>query len=287
MRLLSMFGFLLTLSAGAAQLRTGSAESNGVWVNYETRLEPPSPPIYNHGGGVLTEKNIIKRHICNFDNNTYFGYDLTVEKLGGKYRFRFGPLTITPELMSRIFNKVPRWTALQLPGGEVVMDVRAGETVALDLFVNTSTGQRVTEYLTVKGSDRPQLSISGPARDFTAADAEIAISAPRVTVDGKEIATWNGAMSGNAVWVDLPGYGRYVFSLAPRPDLGMQRAGEIRGVDLKWRMSGHEFAISTRKPVTTGSSAYHLYVGHVRRSVDDFGISAGSKPDDPIGRRRD
>ena len=148
---------LLSVSALHGEtLLSGGGASNGVWVDLETRLEPSSPPIYKHGGGTLTEKNVIKRHICNFDNNTYFGYDLTMERLpNGKVRLRFAPLTITPRQMSELFERVQNWTALVLPdGAPASLEVRYGETVALDLFVNHSTGQKVTEYLTVKDKGR-------------------------------------------------------------------------------------------------------------------------------------
>ena len=49
-----------------SQLSTGTACSNSVCVFYETRLEPPEPEIEKHGAGVLTEKKLIKRHICDF-----------------------------------------------------------------------------------------------------------------------------------------------------------------------------------------------------------------------------
>ncbi|MBI3683754.1 MAG: hypothetical protein HY235_25550 [Acidobacteria bacterium] len=283
MKLVSLI--LFSLSA-YGQLMSGGASSNGVWVNYQTRLEPGSPPIRKHGGGTLTEKNVIKRHLCNFDNNTYFGYDVTVEPLADdRYRFRFAPLTITPQKMSEIFNKVLNWTPLPLPGGPVAMEVRAGETVALDLFVNPSTGQKVTDYLTIKANERQQVHVTGPARDFSPEDATIEISSPHVSVDGKPVISSQGAISGQAVWVDLPGHGRFVFSLAARLDLGMQNAGEIRGTTITWRTGGHEYTITTDKPIVSGSRAYNLYVFHIPHTADYFGMSAGPRPDDPIRRK--
>jgi hypothetical protein len=268
----------------------GSASSNGVWVKFDTRLEPGSPPIRKHGGGTLTEKNVIKRHLCNFDNNTYFGYDLTAEPApGGRVGLRFAPLTITPEKMSEIFHeerhRVPIWTPLPLPGGSVAMEVRPGETVALDLFVNPSTGQKVTDYLTVKGSERQEVRVAGPARDFSPEDATIEISSPQLSVDGKALTSSEAGISGQAVWLDIPGHGRFVFSLASLLDLGMQRAGEIRGTTMTWRARGHEYAITTDRPIASGSGAYHLYVFHIARTAEHFGMSAGPRPDDPIRRR--
>jgi hypothetical protein len=61
------------------------------------------------------------------------------------------PLTITPRQMTELFERVQNWTALVLhAGAPASFEVRFGETVALDQFVNHSTGQKVTEYLTIK-----------------------------------------------------------------------------------------------------------------------------------------
>src|SRR5688572_21231796 len=147
MKLVSLM--LFSFACCGAELMSGSASSNGVSVNYVTRLEPGSPPLGKHGGGSITENNgPIKRHLCDFGSRTYFGYDLTIDPLAnGMYKLRFAPLTITPQKMSEIFEKVVGWIQLPLPGGPVTMEVRGGETVALDLFVNPSTGQKVTDYL--------------------------------------------------------------------------------------------------------------------------------------------
>lgn len=274
---------LFSIVASGAQLSSGNATSNGVSLSFDTRLEPATPPIRSHGGGTFTQDNIIKRHICNFDNHTYFGYDLAAEPIdGGRYRLRFSPLTITPQKMHEIFDKVSNWTPLPLPGGAASMEVRAGETVALDLFVNPSTGQKVTDYLTINGSSSRRSEIAGPARDFTPSDAVIDLSAPQVIVDGRTVHEDRGGISGEALWMDLPGHGRFVFSLVPRFDLGMQKLGEIRGTSMTWRLGGHEYRITAKKPITTGSSAYNLYVFLVPRTVESFSMSAGPKPDDPI-----
>ena len=288
MKLASIFLLCLAVQGApsGSRLSTGNASTNGVSVNYQTYLEPGSPAIQRQGGGVLTENNIIKRHLCNFDNHTYFGYDLTMEALAdGRFSLRFAPLTITPEKMAEIFRQVPNWSPLPLPGGEATLVVKAGDTVALDLFTNPATGQKVTEYLVVKGSDRHEVRVEGQARDFGAEDAIIALSDPRVTIDGKATSSGGGGISGSAVWTDLPGHGRFVFSLVPRPEIGMQRMGEVRGTSLAWRYGGHDYRISNSKPVTFVSRAYHLYVFAIPKTVTQFALFAGPRPDDPIRQR--
>ncbi len=157
MKLISLFLICLASQGAhsASRLSTGSASTSGVSVSDQTHLEPGSPSIQRHCGGVLTENNTIKRHIGNLDNQTYFGYDLTIEPLAdGRFSLRFAPLTIAPTKMTEIFREVSNWTALPLPNGPATLVVRAGETIAVDLFINPSTGQKVTEYLTVEGNER-------------------------------------------------------------------------------------------------------------------------------------
>ncbi|MBI2685676.1 MAG: hypothetical protein HYX27_05115 [Acidobacteria bacterium] len=155
MKLLSLFFVALT-AAHAEKLMGGSVWSNGTLVKFETRLEPGAPPITKHGGGTLTEKHTIKRHVCNFDNHTYFGFDLTMRRLeSGKLRLEFAQLTITPAQMTELFPKVTDWKPLALPGdAPALLEVNDGDVVALDLFVNPSTGQKVIEYMTVNDKDK-------------------------------------------------------------------------------------------------------------------------------------
>jgi len=90
---------LLFSSISWAQIQSGTATSNGVSIRYEARLEKPAPGITNIGGGVLVTDNLIKRHLCDMAQHTYFGYDLTMEPVSdGQYRLLFSPLSITPQL---------------------------------------------------------------------------------------------------------------------------------------------------------------------------------------------
>lgn len=267
---------LFSFSVSGAVLMSGGASSNGVWVKFEMRLEPGSPPLGKYLGGVSGNGNTIHRDVRNSNNNTYFGYDLTVDPLGnGRYRLRFAPLS----------KSIPDWTPLPLPGGPAIMEVRAGETVALDLFVNSSTGQKVTDYLTIKTNDRQQVTVAGPARDFSPADATIEVNSPHLSVDGKAVLESQGGVAGQAVWINVPEHGRFVFSLAPRVDLGMIKAGEIRGTTMTWHSGGHEYTITTDKSIASGSGAYNLYVFYIPRVVARFGMSAGPKPDPAIRAR--
>jgi hypothetical protein len=68
-----------------------------------------------------------------------FGYDLQVERLplGYDYRVTFRPLSVHP----KVGADVP------LPGYPEPQTVHSGATIALDLFVNPATQQKLVEYI--------------------------------------------------------------------------------------------------------------------------------------------
>jgi hypothetical protein len=252
--------------AAWAQLMTGNGIVNGVSYSYETRLEPPEPGISKNGGGTLTYDNkIVKRHLCDFVQKKCFGYDLTVEPLSdGRYLFEFSQLTITPEKMAEIFDNVGGWTLLPMPRHPATQILQPGDTVALDLFTNPTTGQRIVDYIKVQGGQGRLLSASGSPHDFSATDEKwLEIRAPRLAINGKSVeatANYQGAVAGSPVWIYVSGRGRFIFSLAPRRDIGMQKAGEIRGSTLTWRWGGDDFVLNTGKPIAPGAGPYNVYV---------------------------
>jgi hypothetical protein len=107
------------------------------------------------------------------------------------------------------------------------------------------------------------LSASGSPRDFSVAEGWLEISAPRLTINGKPLeamANDRAAIGGSPVWIYINGRGRFMFSLAPRSDLGLQKAGEIRGSTLTWRWGRDEFVLNTDNRIAPGGGVYDLYV---------------------------
>ena len=266
MKRISLFLFLSLPGGAWAQLMSGSAGMSGISFSYETRLEPPTPAIGKNGGGVLVVNNTIAhRHFCDFSSKKCFGYGLAMESLGGgQYRFTFSPLSITPQKMEEIFNSVKGWSILPLPRNPVTQVLNAGDTVALDLFVNPQTGQKIVDYIRVQGGQGRLIDAPGPTKDFSVEDASLLISEPRLSINGK-LLDWKaeyGAGSSSLVSIDVPDRGRFTFSLVPRTDLGMFKAGEIRGSTMTWRWGNDEFSLNTDKRIAPGGGAYNLYVGH-------------------------
>jgi hypothetical protein len=264
---MKLISFLLVVhftGAASAQLMTGNGVVNGVSYSYETRLEPPEPRISKIGGGKLTTNNVVKRHLCDFAQKKCFGYDLTLEPLAdGRCRLEFSPLTMTPEQMDNLFPEIKGWTLPPMPERAAMQILHAGDTVALDLFLNPATGQRIVDYIKVEGVQGLPKSASGSPHDLPADEKWLEIIAPRLSINGKPVeatANYQGAVAGSPVWIYVSGRGRFIFSLAPRRDIGMQKAGEIRGSTLTWRWGGDDFVLNAGKPIAPGGGPHNVYV---------------------------
>ena len=173
------------------------------------------------------------------------------------------PLSITAQKMEEIFPDVKGWTIVSSTGKPTTRELRIGDTVALDLFTNPSTGQKIVDYLRRATPQGRNLSAAGASRDFTAEEGVLEVSKPRVAVNGKPLensSAFGGGMTGAPLWIYLEGRGRFIFTLASRTDLGFRKAGEIRGSTMTWRWGGDEFSVNTDGRIAPGEGAYNLYV---------------------------
>jgi hypothetical protein len=183
-----------------------------------------------------------------------------------------------------------------IPGPQLVHD---GDVIRIELFVDAATNAElfddieigapavralpggagaIFQNLTVPGPPLPPLTMSGgmilpnrgavprvegTARDFTAADAEMQIRQPRITLNGaaQPIAGRGPAVvNGSLIWFYLPGRGRYILSLAPRPELDFQKAGEVRGGSIKFTLGGDTVTLECPIEIASGHAPYVLYV---------------------------
>jgi hypothetical protein len=105
----------------------------------------------------------------------------------------------------------------------------------------------------------------GPSRDFRADDGELALLAPRLSINGKLDETSAhrfDEVSGSIVWIYAAKRGRFLLSLTPRAELGFRKAGEIRGSSLSFVMGGDTFTLNAGGRIAPGEASFTLYVLH-------------------------
>ncbi|MFN0170740.1 MAG: hypothetical protein ACKV22_30330 [Bryobacteraceae bacterium] len=245
-------------------LMGGSANVRGVSFSYETRLEPPGQGRPKISGGLSFTQTTAHRSMCDFQTKRFFGYDLTMESLGGdQYRFTLSPLTQTPRQIEESCPPLKGWSSMPLPRMPAPQIYRGGDVIALDLLVNPQTGQKVVDYITVQGGQGRHITAHGTAKDFTAEDASFEVQSPRLSINGKPLdapGTEGGRIFGSPLVVLVKGRGRFIITLQSRTDLGMLKAGEVRGSTMTWRWGEEEFVLNSDGRIAPGDGAYNLYV---------------------------
>lgn len=157
----------------------------------------------------------------------------------------------------------------------VAAGIRSGDVLALTLLTNPATGQKIVDYVTVQEPGQPFRGFeivpprefafaAGTPRDFSAADGELRIREPRVSIDGRLHESTIDARhdeAGAIVWMYVPGRGRFLLSLTPHPELGFERAGEVRGSALTFTAGDETFNVVTGGRIA-GGAPFNLYVRH-------------------------
>jgi hypothetical protein len=229
---------------------------------------------------------------------TYFGYDLMIEPdtQPDTYKLSFFDLAIGPLDFGggRVPTSKPSdWKKLPLPALPATQTAHAGDRIDVPVWIDATTGQKVIDVVIVQsapqfpasitvangmmtgrvfsmplgapGRGREVPTVSGTAREFKVEDAEMHLMQPRVTINGESnpaMAHGGSGATGTLVWFYVPKHGRYVLSLAPRPELGFAKCGEVRGGSITFKIDSDDVALETFTPIAPGSSPYVLYVLH-------------------------
>jgi hypothetical protein len=240
----------------------GLTVSNQAWkgleIRFETKIEPPGTLL---PGGVIAGPDRAHHIINDAAHKRAFGYDIGLDPAPNGQTAQIRIERWNPAASKVTFDA--GWTFLELPKYPVIPNVKVGETVALDLLVNSSTGQRVVDYLTLQRHG--DIDLRSAPHDFTVADAKLTLAEPRVFLNGKlEAEESSGGMSGAVTWLYLEGHGRFVLSLIPNDKLGFVRNGVVSRNGLLFHDRGAEFRVECDSRIAPGSGTYNLYVRQER-----------------------
>jgi len=230
-------------------------------------------------------KSYFTRSVVDSVNHECFGYEvLLVEQQPGTYLATFGKLPITSLEASANAAGSEQWSirALALPEPRIV---HQGDVVSIELMTDATTGDKLIEDVTIQlfsqramiGSpiplpgrggpgqpgERTVPTVEGSPREFSAADAEMRLTQPRVTLNGTiqpAAGRATPSVTGNLVWFYIPGLGRYILSLVPRPELEFHKAGEVRGGRIALTLDGDAITLECFNEIATGHAPYNLYV---------------------------
>jgi hypothetical protein len=238
---------------------------NGIEVQMTARMEPGSARVPSGVRAV----NIGRFHRVVLDGSQrrYFAYDLLVEPKDGSdaLQVRIEPFSLSATELAEMRSVDPSWTPIPLLKYPFVPDVRAGDTVAIDLLENPATGQKVVDYLVFKRSNPPAAAEISPLADLSLIEVELRLQDFRISVNGTVLETstrLGGSISGAALWFYLPERGRFVMSLVPNPKLGFRRAGEVSNRSLTFTEGSERYDIHSTGRIVPAWGRFNLYVLH-------------------------
>jgi len=249
---------------------------------WETRLDPPTPPLSDiFSRAIAGRDGLIHRILLDRTQQIYVGYDVVVKELAepNRYQVTFQGLTLTPETFRQMLGENPsRFRQMATPGWGLPapQEIRGGEVLELNLLMNATTRQVVKDYVTVQEASRrfsgfnasPEREfrfVPGPSIDFRLEDVELTIQAPRLSINGKLDETSErrfDEVSGGVVWIYTARRGRFILSLVPQPELGFRKAGEVRGTSLNFVVGNETFTLSAGRSIAPGQAPFNLYVLH-------------------------
>lgn len=280
---------LLALLCATAFAQPVQRSSNNVRVAIDTTLaaDPPTSTLlqrfaastrYSPNAGAGPAFNI--RIIFDPAKREYFGYELLLERpQPGVCLATFGRLGITPLNLAAILSlrgqQAPlnqNWTALAQPALPEPRVLHNGDRMTVELLTEPVTGDKLIDLIQINfvapppppaWYTRPIPTVSGPARDYAATDADLILDEPRVFLNGERQVAPGAALHearGPLVWLYLPEHGRYVLSLVPRPGFDFKKSGEVRGGTITFAIDGDAIKLDSTVLMASGESAYNVYV---------------------------
>ena len=139
----AIFILLVVTAALPAAAQVSVSDSNGIEVQMTARMEPGSARVPS---GVRTGSvGRFHRVVLDRSQRRYFAYDLLVEPKDGSeaLQVRIEPFSLSATELAEMQMVDPSWTLIPLLKYPLVPDVRAGDTVAIDLLENLANGQKV------------------------------------------------------------------------------------------------------------------------------------------------
>lgn len=155
---------LLFAFTTAAYAQTGYSSTvtlpNDVTVYLQSNLEPPTPAMaetFRTGTRTFATadsagKHRMQRFLADVSQHQYFGYDLLVERIAdtGDFRVTLAPLSATPAELG--LPAPGDWKSLPTPMFPAPEIVHPRDRMALDLFQNPHTGQKIVDYIRIEAA---------------------------------------------------------------------------------------------------------------------------------------
>jgi hypothetical protein len=231
-------------------------------VVFETWIEQPGNQYSESisGGFSSIERRtgsvIVHRYLKDELRRVYASYDLTIDSLADttSYHVSLGrSSTEAPPPYSTDW-KLISVTPLQ---PQLVKD---HADFSISLNAPNSAGPKLVDYVHFGMLNQGLKLRSEVAHDFYAGDEKVQINAGQLSMNGVLQPFPAVTLSAPILWLYVPNVGRFILSVKPLPELGFNKAGEIRDNSLSFTFGGNIFRVDSADRMLEGSGTYNVYV---------------------------
>lgn len=232
------------LFAVACGLRAGSLSltyPDGTSLNIEI-ASTGSTVVGSYNGAVESEGAVWNRVVYDKTGKAIFAYALEAGRGSppDKFYIRIKPVELAYAWKLQK-GGVPTVSAIR-----EFADVKSGQSVALDILYNRTTGDKIYDLL------QP---FAAPVGD------ELAFSGMSMTVNGQALKELAGVgMTGAGVLIYAPGHGAWVMAAQARP--GFSAIGHVEGGRLWFESDGDRVEIQSKGPVLSNPEKNVVWVRH-------------------------
>ncbi len=217
----------------------------------------------------VDENQIIHRVLVDAAGKYVFGYDLMIRPIAASKTFTIAVKPLDGLVESRLVKSSPEVQPPRiatLPQATEPQILADGDSFALDLLVNQTTGVKIIDFVRVS-FDRSNLWDDNPRtlpRDFTLDAVALTLADYRLLIDGNLVAAGKpGTNFGGAlVWCYVEGRGRFIFSLVPREGYQFQKVGIIKENRIEFTVKGNHYEWLSSSPILPNGGTWNLWVLH-------------------------
>jgi hypothetical protein len=141
-----------------------------------------------------------------------------------------------------------------------------GDTLAIEVLGNPRTGARLVDYFLISDRPVPEVesnrdTLARRAKLLAMEDIELSVFGFDIRRNGKSIYKSEGGVRGRFIWLDVPGAGRFLFSLMPRAESGgFTKAAYVTAQQISFSHGADQYEVVTNEPIVYASGVFNLWM---------------------------